>query len=118
MESLELQIIKAKVADFRKEGEKIKNLVKSFCQDTSKPLEERWGLFVDSEMGEHYPYILHFKSRPALVAIDELENKYETITMTNMLYRVEHSSKVTELEVTEFKEEALSKFIYSFEFDW
>lgn len=96
---------------FNKAKENIKSDLKKFVVDKSYPLNERWNLFIESDLGDDDVFIPFFKS----FDIDHCRdfNRYELISVEEILENLE-----TEEEENNFKEEILQMFIKSFIFDW
>lgn len=96
---------------FNKAKENIKSDLKKFVADKSYPLNERWNLFIESDLGNNDIFIPSFKS----FDIDHYGdfNKYELVSVEKILENLE-----TEEEENNFKEEILQMFIKSFIFDW
>lgn len=120
--------MKDKIEEFLKTKEQLTEELKIWVKDKSIPLEERWEVFIKSELGEQsdfYEDFVHIES-------DEYNpdghfhiDRHELITVQEILERAQeanyYSKEImldTEEKIIEFKEEVLSKFIYSFENDW
>lgn len=126
--------MKEKIKKFLEDSSTIKEELKKFVMDKSIPLKERWDLFIESKLGDHSNYIVHFNTiDDDLFGPDEIirVSKYETITVEDIcVYYLENkiypyagliskqNEKLTFINLDEFKEEVLEKFIYSFTFDW
>lgn len=103
--------------------------------DQTIPLDERWQFFVDAKLGSHDRWIVHFKSlnedKNYNTDLEELifpEHRgavVSTVDSATLLTEVcntpgnfTYNGLVTPETVRAFKEEVLSLFIKSFEFDW
>ena len=98
---------------FNKAKESIKSDLKKFVVDKSYPLNERWDLFIESDLGDddkYMPYTNFF----------DITHKYQSNFKKYELAFVEGISKNLDTEEKEnsFKEEILQMFIKSFIFDW
>lgn len=107
----------------------IKEVVKQYVQDTSIDLDERWEIFEKSDLGEHQSWIAHFDSLhddicmyDGLVHVD----RHQIVTVFDIVERYNDDLRSDDIEDWEkfgfdpvaFKEEALAKFIKSWEYDW
>lgn len=125
---------------FNKQKEELTQKVKEFCQNKEHPIESRWKLFIESNLGEHENYYIDFET----IELEYLRdfNKYEFVRCVDLIdmYK-DHSSDqlYDELELTcnygtdeyeyfikievnpkvdIFKEEILQLFVKSFTYDW
>jgi len=112
-----------KINEFRRLENEIKEEVKTFVQDKSKPLEERWHIFCLADMGEMKTWYEDFKALTKILgrAVSYYDDfgieRYETFEVATFFERRVIQDATEELQ-NELKEEILDKFIYSFEFDW
>ncbi len=107
--------MKAKIVKFLVEKDKLTQELKEWVKDKSISLDERWEVFIESDLGTHkcsYEDFAHFNSdmycddtrRGATIYLSDVEDTYfENNTLE---------------EINEFKEDVLNSFIKSFEFDW
>jgi hypothetical protein len=80
-------------------------------------LEDRWSLFVDSDMGNDEIYIEEFgPMNDDFYMICEI-NRNETVIPANLLDWYE-TKKFSKDEIKEIKEAILEKFCKSFVYDW
>ena len=100
--------------------------VKLIVQDTDFPLEERWNLFVESGFGNHDCCLLHLKSYDLdeFYSYRERYEIYSTISLIDWIYE-DVASKLNDetpeeidLILNPIKEEILSLFIRTFQYDW
>ena len=106
---------------------------KKWCADKSVDVNERWDLFILSELGEDYNFIMSPLGH--LSYFDDLYyEKHETITAEELLERFkehkldykddpdgfskEFKQEMAEFNEDEYKEFFLQKFIKSFKLDW
>lgn len=132
--------LKGSLLQFNHQKEELTKKVKEYCQNKEFPLDKRWSLFIDNDLGEHNSWIQDFET----IKIEKLANfnRYELILSNNLveLYFDYISDELyNELELTcnyetneyehfiktevnskvdVFKEEILQLFIKSFEYDW
>lgn len=92
--------------------------IKNYVQDTTQPLDERWNIFITSNLGEDESWYLDLQSY-------DLENFYSDWNISR--HRCVDVSDIidylTDLEVNSeiinnVKEEILKLFIKSFTYDW
>ena len=104
--------------------------VKIFVQNKDIPLDERWDFFVKSECGEEKGWVEHVKS----LEDNDIEyyddfyfERHQTVTMNSIAERLydwirwpdkEFSEEKLKKIYDDFREEAIAKFIKSFEYDW
>lgn len=122
------------VNEFLKNLQKLKIKVKSYCQDLSIPLEDRWKVFerVGAYLGEDNCYIVRFNSLPKeFIMYDGYMHaeRHQTIDITQILEHIqegieeeieegESNGKYSKINLDKFKEEVLKKFLWSFDYDW
>lgn len=108
--------------------------VKKYCQDTSKDLDDRWKIFIDSDMGDHIGSIQRFKSidmdlyfdnwyKYEVISIDSIiewftDYSWEDIENENPDKSEDEILNIIDSKLAPFKEEVLRAFIKSFTFDW
>lgn len=118
--------MKEKIEQFLKEKEILTEELKEWVKDKSIPLEERWEVFVKSELGERISYYEQFEGVESDGYYDNYYiEKYQTVT-TGQLFEIAskptYTNKEPELNTQEqkdsFREDVLDKFIKSFENDW
>lgn len=116
--------MKDKIQKYEEDGQRLKDEVKQFVQDKTKPLEERWEIFCLAEMGERGDWVEDFDSLNKVYGgevswyDDFCVERMQTVYLTNVLDTLTSKDNITEEQINEFKEEVLQKFIWSFEFDW
>lgn len=113
--------MKEEIELFLQNKDELTEKLKIWVKDKSIPLDERWDLFIKSDLGEHSRYVERFNCKLGDHFVENLENKYETNNVSEILdfanYDPEDDS-YSEEDIIEFKENVLDKFIKSFEFDW
>ena len=139
-ELTEYDYLKGSLLQFNHQKEELTKRVKEYCQNKEFPLDKRWKLFIESDLGEHNGWIQNFET----IDIENLKdfNKYEFISVESLVelyndYVEDDLYEEMELKsdyntpeydmfiklcvdpkVNVFKEEILQKFIKSFEYDW
>jgi hypothetical protein len=98
--------------------------LKSYVQDKSYPLEERWKVFVEAGkegLLEEEPFIQHWEGEVEKWFEDWLDGdivyKYEEVSCERSINKA-NCPESTEEFINELKEQWMAKFIYSFKFDW
>jgi len=109
--------MKEKIEKFLEEKKLLTEKLKLWVVDKSIPLGERWDLFIKSELGIEEPYIIDFDCEMDKQYIEELEYKYSTHNTGDIVKWLDEG-QYTEIQIIEFQEEVLEKFIKSFKFDW
>lgn len=109
--------MKNKIIQILKNIEEVKKEFREWCANKDIPLDERWSLFVSSTLGIDKIYIENFDCKLGRDYQEDLEYKYETHTVENIL-DFASDNDYTKEEIIIFKEKVLEKFIYSFKFDW
>lgn len=118
--------MKRELEEFNIIKEGIKNRLKIWVKDKNIPLEERWKTFIDSDLGDHKPFIERFEGMDDENYTDKYYIKrYQTVDVealyewgTEDNYDDEEPELNTVEKQNAFKEDVLNKFIKSFEFDW
>ena len=101
---------------FLSEKEKLKEKLKVYVKDKSIPLEIRWGLFCESELGDTDACFLHLECVDLDSFYAEYEvNKYQTIESGDVLFWITKEYPEKEKEAME---EILDQFIDSFIHNW
>lgn len=139
-EKTQYDYLKGGLITFNKQKEELTKKVKKYCQNKEYPLNDRWKLFIESDLGKHENWIIDFD----IIEIELIRdfNKYEVVKSIDLIYYYFDyiSDKLyDELEITDnygtdgynnfikthinpkvdiFKEEILAKFIKSFTYDW
>lgn len=105
---------------FNKAKENIKSDLKNFVVDKSYPLNERWDLFIESDLGEHTNYYAEFEGINSDRYYDDFYiEKYETVQVKYLLKRgIEKQILDSDYKINMFKEDVLTQFIKSFEYSW
>jgi len=112
-----------KIEQFLDEKAKLTKELQEWVVDKVIPLEERWNLFIKSGLGGHTWVYVDFDTDIGRDYCDDLEQKYETHKVTDVLSWAEDQEdhekpRYTENQIIDFKESVLIKFIKSFDFDW
>jgi len=118
------ELMLSKLTTFINERDSMYKEVKSYCQDKSIPLEDRWKVYSVSGMGETMNWIWSFESFNE----DEFHSnggrsRHEMCdpgdVMEYFKYKLEYSDEDHyNNEVLLFKEEVLQAFVSSWELDW
>lgn len=104
---------------------KVTKELREYVKDKNIPLDQRWDLFIYSELGTHHKYIIHPDGLDEDKYFDTIDFDRGTIIIVEdfleniKILDVEdpEEDKILEDEVV-FKEWCLDKFIKSFTFDW
>lgn len=119
---MKLEDVQARLELLRRATEGIKIEVKEYCQDTSKPLEDRWNLFINSGLGDHSNYIEEFDSEIIKWFLDtDCYQRHETIYVKRIIEIYCDNNDIediNDLDVIKLKENILKQFIKSFDLDW
>ncbi len=113
---MKLEEIQERLALLKRATEGIKIEVKEYCQDTSKPLDERWDLFINSELGDEKWYYEDFNCKIGREAVEDCEDKYSLHNVETVLEYNEYEDD--DPEVIIYKEAVLANFIKSWQYDW
>lgn len=111
------------VNDFLEGLENLKVSIKEYCQNTETPLDDRWVVFekIGPIVGEHHTWVARFKSLPNEFIMYDGDyyctERYMTITVQNIVSDIEYN-KYPDINLNAFKEEVLSRFLWSFQYDW
>lgn len=106
--------------------------IKSYCQNKSIPLKDRWDIFIEADMGDHYSYINYYHQivtdyidrgwcqRHETIRIDNIEEWYAERFFVD--FGEDFISEEFEIQLEkalqDFREATLDNFIKSFELDW
>ena len=115
-----------RIKELKETQSELKDLVKHYVQNKDFPLDERWEVFAESDLGDHDSYYIRFESIDLMDICDR--NRYETVNVIdevdNLIGNYEYClDKGNELdftleEINALKEEVLEKFVKSFDCDW
>ena len=110
--------MKKEIEELEKLKLKITTNLKEWVKDRSISLDERWNLFFKSNLGDHKNWIEDFKNLDSDDLVKSRDyNRHETVYLEDLKeYGVE--SIESDENYNEFREDVLSKFIKSFEWDW
>ncbi len=106
--------MKEKIEGFLQEKEHLTKELQAYVVNKDIPLEERWDLFIGSDLGVHksfYQDFIHAKAR------DVSGERYSNTDVDEILEFMEDDN-YSEKQINEFKEDALKKFIKSYNYDW
>jgi hypothetical protein len=106
--------MKEKIEKFLKLKKDLTSELKKWVKDKSIPLEERWDVFVDSELWENDCYIIHSD----VLDLDRCYSNMDRHETINVEWILEYFSDEPKEKLDKFKEEILENFIYSFTYDW
>lgn len=112
--------LKGELTLFNKHKEELTKKVEEYCQNKEYPLDDRWNLFINSDFGKHSEYYKEFKGIDSDLYYDGFYiEKYETVKVKYLLDRgIEIKLLNSDDKINTFKEDVLSQFIKSFEYDW
>ena len=113
---MKLEEVQERLALLKRATEGIKIEVKEYCQDTSKPLEDRWDLFINSELGDEERFYEDFGCSIGRDAVEQCEDKYSLQRVEDVLESNEYEDDNPEVSI--YKEAVLAKFIKSWQYDW
>ncbi len=105
--------MKEQVEELEKLKLKITANLKEWVKDKSISLDERWDVFIKSDLGDHKTYYEDFVNFESDDYCDNFE-KYQTLNLSNAINYKNFSDE----EYNEFREDVLNKFIKSFKWDW
>ncbi len=95
--------------------------LKDWVKDKNISLEERWEVFIKSDLGTKSKFIERF------IGIDSDDydqegpiylSKYEYISVEKLLDLAIEAEVIFENDIILFKEDVLNRFIAGFKFDW
>jgi len=112
-------MLEAQIGNLKLMSDQVKDNLKKYVQDTNEPLEDRWKLFVDSDLGDDDKFIEDFDGLDFddVVAIRDYD-KYESVNLTRLVNdRLEDEGYEPE-RIIRIKESILKKFIKSYRVDW
>ena len=106
--------LQEKINLLNQQREILKREVKEYVQDKSNSLEDRWNLFISSGLGSQDGYYYNFKSLDQEDFHSDLE-RHLVLDVTDV---IEHFHDSPDEDISNFKEEAMKDFIFSWELDW
>jgi hypothetical protein len=118
---------KEQVEDLNKQIEAIKGEFATYIADKSIPLDERWEVFMNApaNLRETSPWIQRFKGLPEdFIGYDGpvYAERHQTVDMEFILDILgeieEYDVDPDDIDIIAFKEDVLSKNLYSFTYDW
>lgn len=101
------------IEDLIELNKKLAEKLKVWVVDKSIDINVRWDAFIKSDLGEHKSYYEDFVNFNTDDYCDNID-KYQVIKLSDATNFKCFSNE----EYDEFREDVLSKFIKSFEFDW
>ena len=121
-----------RILRFKLEKEKLTQEVKAVCQDTSIPLDERWEIFKQSELGDIQSWVMTFAALDDMYESGECDyydafgkDRYAYVDMIEVVEehiegwdQYEESTPPTQEQIDALKEEILEKFVKGFHNDW
>ena len=112
--------LKGELTLFNKHKEELTKKVKEYCQNKEYPLDDRWDLFINSNFGKHKEYYVEFEGINSNRYYDDFYiEKYETVQVKYLLKRgIEKQILDSDYKINMFKEDVLTEFIKSFEYNW
>jgi hypothetical protein len=115
-------LLEVQIGNLKLMEQQLKEKLKEYVNNISEPLEDRWKLFVEAKLGDHKSYYAEFAGIDSDDYYDKYYiEKYQTVFVTELFEHDQELDKPnldTPEKVTQFKEDVLKKFIYSFRYDW
>lgn len=122
--------MRSKIEDFLELKEKLITELKEYVIDKNISLQERWEVFIMSELGEDYPFIIRFDSpyfnefldnsyRHQTVELELMvENLVDRLITKENVDDIEDLSKESLQKIYDLQELILKNFLHSFKVDW
>ena len=126
--------MKNKIEEYLKLQGTLREELKTWVLDESIPLEERWEVFISSDLGDHSPWIEDFHPLVREYYLGRDYRRHETIEIYRIdenyqeelweKYHMDKSSEeiediiLNDKTLQEFRRAAMKEFIKSFELDW
>lgn len=127
--------MKNKIEEYLKLQETLREELRSWVLDEDVPLEERWEVFISSDLGDHSYWIENFHPLLEKYYLNRECNRHETIEIYSVdenyqedlwdkYSRIEDDSDKINLLIIqdetlqEFRRAAMKAFIKSFVLDW
>lgn len=113
--------MREQIAEFKEQEKKIKEDLEAWVKDESIPLEERWQVLIDSELGEHISCVEEpdgINWNKHTLYDDFYTDRYVIITMKSIYDIAKRKNLFEENGETEFKQYCINNFIHSFTNDW
>lgn len=116
--------MKEKLKQFKKIQSEFEQELKAYCKDKSIPIDERWEVFAESEMGTIGRWITKCKPIRKIINRDECYfEKYSTNNYAELLERLEDPEEYEYVGLkdgwqNELKEYALDNFEAGWVHDW
>lgn len=114
----------AKIEELNKQIDAVREEFKFYITCDIVPLEDRWNVFLKAPPNLRVTkgYVQHFKGVPEdFIMYDGPlhAERYETIDVELILEALEQNlEEVKGIDIEAFKEDVLSKNIYSYQYDW
>ena len=109
--------LKGELTLFNKQKEELTQKVKLFCQNKEYPLDDRWDLFINSNLGEHDSCYIDLKS----YNMDDFlayRDRHEYIEVDLIIEFISDNTVNPDDFIDSVKEELLQMFIKSFTYYW
>ena len=113
--------IKEKLKALKDTQAEIKEELKIWVKDRSISLDERWSVFLNSEMGESDPYYKSFESFAVPDDFRYIPERYRNITVESIyeeLLEKEEEEQLDSSRSDAFREEVLEMFLDRFVWNW
>ena len=107
--------MKEKIEQLAKQKQELTVELREWVKDKSIPLDERWDVFFASGLGSHIGSIEEFVNLNSDDYCDNMQ-RHEIVHLGDVSDWV--GSLTSDEAYDEFREDVLSKFIKSFEWDW
>lgn len=113
----------AKIEELNKQIDAVREEFKFYITCDIVPLEDRWNVFLKAPPNLRLTkgYVQHFKGVPEDFVMYEgyvHVEKYETVDVEYILEMLEENEGLEGVDIKAFKEDVLSKNIYSYQYDW
>ena len=106
--------LKGSLLQFNHQKEELTKKVEEYCQNKEYPLDKRWDLFIESDLGKHESWCIDLNS----VDLDNFyaeKDRYQFFNVDDLIFWFDDHAYTN---IDEIKEELLQMFIKSFEYDW
>ena len=102
--------LKGELVTFSKQKEDLTQKVKSFCQNKEYPLDDRWKLFIESNLGEHQDWFLDLD----IINLDDYydgRDRYQEFSAIDIIYWLDDHAYTN---IDEAKEEILKSLFFEY----
>lgn len=116
-EKTQFDYLKGSLLQFNHQKEELTKKVKEYCQNKEFPLDKRWDLFINSNLGEHDSCYIDLKS----YNMDDFlayRDRHEYIEVDLIIEFISDNTVNPDDFIDSVKEELLQMFIKSFTYYW